>query len=181
MIENAGLTCPQNKILFWVIASWAWETIASFHREFSYCSCPGFSWDRGDFFIVSGMMVCFGYRRKTMLTNQCPCWAALYRAKDVSISVFRTSLQADRLRRHKKVGGDRTRTDDLNWRMNIKYQVGHLLCIYRDILLLLLLFLSSFLVLVNSLNLWVLAFLSSSLPHPTGRGRVVKSEGLSGV
>ena len=40
------------------------------------------------FFIVSGMMLRFGFRRKTMLIkHQCfrCCWAVLYRAKDISV------------------------------------------------------------------------------------------------
>ena len=88
-IENAGLAWPQNKILFWVIISWAWETVASFHREFSYCSCPGFSWDTVDFLPSSWCdPVLWLYKKGSVHKQWCCscCWAVLYRAKDVSAS-----------------------------------------------------------------------------------------------
>ena len=69
-------------------------------------------------FMVSGMMLCFGFRRKTMLiTQQCfGCsWAVLHRAKDITI--FWASLIAlpvRELRRLTEIGGNRIRTVDPN-------------------------------------------------------------------
>ena len=71
------------------------------------------------FYIVSGMMLCFGFRRKTMLiTHQyfsC-CLVMLYRARD--ISVFQLPALPCHQREmgdHNELRGDRTRTADLNW------------------------------------------------------------------
>lgn len=62
-----------------------------FHIEILLISiCAGFSWDRVGFsFTVSGMMLCFGFKRKPMLIMYwcfCCCWAMPYRAKDFSVS-----------------------------------------------------------------------------------------------
>ena len=71
------------------------------------------------FFIVSGMMLSSGFRRKTMLiTHQCFSygWAVLYRAKDIPVSQFLVlSCKWRWLRGHKELGWDRSRTADLNW------------------------------------------------------------------
>jgi len=68
-----------------------------------------FSFTEMIFLVVSGTMLCFGLKRKTMLiTHQCfrCCWAALYRAKDSS---------SGRLGRQKELGRDTARTADLKW------------------------------------------------------------------
>ena len=67
--------------------------------------CLSFSWDRIVSFRVSGRMLCFGSRRKTILiTHQCSCcYAVLYRAKAI--------LSGG----PKELGGNRVRTADLNW------------------------------------------------------------------
>lgn len=62
-----------------------------FHIEVLLISiCPGFTWDRVDFFfIVSGMMLSSGFKRKPVLIKYwyftC-CWAMPYRTKDFSVS-----------------------------------------------------------------------------------------------
>ena len=50
-------------------------------------------------FMVTGMMLCFGFGRKTMLiTDQCFwfCWAVLYRAEDVSSCTALLAIGAGR-------------------------------------------------------------------------------------
>lgn len=102
--RKCWLAWLQNKILFWVIISWAWETVTSFQREFSYCSCPGSSWDGVFFFIVAGVTLCYGFRRTVLIKHWCCscCWAVLYRAKDVSASC--TALPSRMLRKAQVAG-----------------------------------------------------------------------------
>ena len=71
-------------------------------------------------FIASGMMPFFGLKRKaTLIPHQCfsCCWLVLYRAKAVSASqLFVLFCQQEGWGEgHKELGGDRTRTADLNW------------------------------------------------------------------
>lgn len=67
------------------------------------------------FFIVSGMVQCFGFRRKIMLiTNQCfSCWVEL--AWSQGLSAPHIELLLRRLSMHKKLWGDTVKAADPTW------------------------------------------------------------------
>ena len=77
------------------------------------------------FFLVAGVLPCFGFRMRTVLiTHQCFLAVAeqcLYRAKDFSVSC--AALPARRLGVHKELGGDRTRTSDPGWPREVPHHV----------------------------------------------------------
>lgn len=71
-----------------------------------------------NFFIASGIMLCFDFKRKAMLiTHQwfSWCWAVPHRAKNVSVSqLLILSCQWGGWG-HEELGGNRTRTADTKW------------------------------------------------------------------
>lgn len=68
------------------------------------------------------MNLCFGFRRTMFITHFSCCWAVLRRAKVISASC--TALPVRGLEQYRELGGDRTRTADLNWPKDIPYHMA---------------------------------------------------------